>query len=194
MLPASTDWLPNFFTPRRRPAESRPLRELPPAFLCAISNYSSDLLFVGLLGAGILGRLLRRCFLRGGLLVGGLGGRSLLDRLRLLRLGFLLHLDALGRLLALGLVRGRRGFRRCGLDLRSRFLRRRGLLFRLRVADLHDAQQRHLLAVTRLAAIVVPPTLLEHDDLFALCLRDDLGRDGYLAGIGQLLAVAGEED
>ena len=31
---------PNFFTPRRRPAESRPLREEPPAFLCAISNYS----------------------------------------------------------------------------------------------------------------------------------------------------------
>src|SRR5665213_2902009 len=27
---------PNFFTPRRWPAESRPLREEPPAFLCAI--------------------------------------------------------------------------------------------------------------------------------------------------------------
>src|SRR3546814_9831721 len=25
---------PNFFTPRRRPAESRPLRDEPPAFLC----------------------------------------------------------------------------------------------------------------------------------------------------------------
>src|SRR5438094_10111791 len=40
MLPATTSCPPNFFTPRRRPAESRPLREEPPAFLCAISNYS----------------------------------------------------------------------------------------------------------------------------------------------------------
>src|SRR5215203_1832675 len=40
MLPASTDSPPNFFTPKRRPALSRPLREEPPAFLCAIvSNY-----------------------------------------------------------------------------------------------------------------------------------------------------------
>src|SRR3990167_2948533 len=40
MLPPTTSWPPNFFTPRRRPAESRPLREEPPAFLCAISDYS----------------------------------------------------------------------------------------------------------------------------------------------------------
>src|SRR6478752_6153736 len=40
MLPPTTSWPPNFFTPRRRPAESRPLREEPPAFLCAISSYS----------------------------------------------------------------------------------------------------------------------------------------------------------
>src|SRR5208283_5813859 len=36
MLPPTTDSPPNFFTPRRRPSESRPLREEPPAFLCAI--------------------------------------------------------------------------------------------------------------------------------------------------------------
>src|SRR5262245_21031576 len=36
MLPASTFSPPNFFTRRRRPAESRPLRDEPPAFLCAI--------------------------------------------------------------------------------------------------------------------------------------------------------------
>src|SRR5262252_7551622 len=36
MLPASTASPPNFLTPSRRPALSRPLREEPPAFLCAI--------------------------------------------------------------------------------------------------------------------------------------------------------------
>ena len=33
ILPGITASPPNFFTPRRRPSESRPLRELPPAFL-----------------------------------------------------------------------------------------------------------------------------------------------------------------
>src|SRR5476651_2150740 len=36
MLPDTTFWPPKRFTPRRRPSESRPLREEPPAFLCAI--------------------------------------------------------------------------------------------------------------------------------------------------------------
>src|SRR6185312_9624292 len=36
MLPAITFSPPNFLTPRRRPAVSRPLRDDPPAFLCAI--------------------------------------------------------------------------------------------------------------------------------------------------------------
>src|SRR4029450_4262813 len=40
MLPARTASLPNFFTPRRLDCESRPLREEPPAFLCAISKDS----------------------------------------------------------------------------------------------------------------------------------------------------------
>src|SRR5215813_1518635 len=40
MLPAGTTWPPKRFTPRRWPGESRPLRELPPAFLCAIAGYS----------------------------------------------------------------------------------------------------------------------------------------------------------
>src|SRR3954454_11740781 len=39
MLPARTDSLPNFFTPRRLLSLSRPLRDEPPAFLCAMSNY-----------------------------------------------------------------------------------------------------------------------------------------------------------
>jgi hypothetical protein len=33
MFPARTCWPPNFFTPRRCPALSRPFLELPPAFL-----------------------------------------------------------------------------------------------------------------------------------------------------------------
>src|SRR5680860_543456 len=36
MLPGMTDSPPYFLTPRRRPALSRPLRDEPPAFLCAI--------------------------------------------------------------------------------------------------------------------------------------------------------------
>src|SRR5215216_3440301 len=39
MLPARADWPPNSLTPRRLLSLSRPLRELPPAFLCAIGYY-----------------------------------------------------------------------------------------------------------------------------------------------------------
>src|SRR5688572_27523549 len=38
MLPGITASPPNFLTPSRLPAESRPLRELPPAFLCAMGG------------------------------------------------------------------------------------------------------------------------------------------------------------
>src|SRR4051812_39130256 len=41
MLPASTFWPPKRLTPNRWPSESRPLREEPPAFLCAISTLRS---------------------------------------------------------------------------------------------------------------------------------------------------------
>src|SRR6478735_487324 len=196
MLPPTTSWPPNFFTPRRRPAESRPLRELPPAFLCAISNYL--LLLVGLLG----GRLLRRGLLGRSLLVRGLRTRAVLDRRGLLGLGFLHHVDALGglgrlglrgrlgRCLGLGSLGGLRSFRRLGRSV----LLRRGLLLGLAVADRDDAEQGHLLAVPGLAAIVVPAALLEDDDLLALRLGDDLGRDDDLGGLRHVVAVAGEQD
>src|SRR6187402_3829892 len=87
MLPPTTSWPPNFFTPRRRPAESRPLRELPPAFLCAISNYLL-LLVAGLRSGSLLGGRL----LSGGLLCGGFRLRSSLG---LRSLGFL-RLDRSG--------------------------------------------------------------------------------------------------
>src|SRR5215472_16168980 len=38
MLPGTTISPPNFLTPSRRPRLSRPLREEPPAFLCAICH------------------------------------------------------------------------------------------------------------------------------------------------------------
>src|ERR1700730_5671085 len=38
ILPGMTIWSPNFLTPSRRPALSRPLRDEPPAFLCAICS------------------------------------------------------------------------------------------------------------------------------------------------------------
>src|SRR5208283_2924510 len=39
MLPGMTISPPNFLTPRRLPRLSRPLREEPPAFLCAICHF-----------------------------------------------------------------------------------------------------------------------------------------------------------
>src|SRR3954447_5940718 len=47
MLPARTVSLPNFFTPRRLLSLSRPLRDEPPAFLCAMSTYFAFGLFLG---------------------------------------------------------------------------------------------------------------------------------------------------
>src|SRR5437868_9745613 len=52
MLPARTVSLPNFFTPRRLLSLSRPLRDEPPAFLCAMSNYFA---FGDFLGAPLAG-------------------------------------------------------------------------------------------------------------------------------------------
>src|SRR6185503_17884385 len=41
MLPAEIAWPPNIFTPSLWPGESRPLREEPPAFLCAMLRFRS---------------------------------------------------------------------------------------------------------------------------------------------------------
>src|SRR6478672_1269812 len=53
MLPARTDSPPNFFTPRRLLSLSRPLRDEPPAFLCAMTGYFffGDFLAAPLAGA-----------------------------------------------------------------------------------------------------------------------------------------------
>src|SRR5260370_12529577 len=55
MVPGMRTWPPNFWRPGRRPALSRPLREEPPAFLCAILNLLR-----------LRRRLLLRLFLRWG--------------------------------------------------------------------------------------------------------------------------------
>src|SRR5690242_1788057 len=47
MLPARTDCPPNFFTPRRLLSLSRPLRDEPPAFLCAMTKWGPDYLAFG---------------------------------------------------------------------------------------------------------------------------------------------------
>src|SRR4029078_7026804 len=47
MLPARACWPPNSFTPRRLLSLSRPLRDDPPAFLCAMTNYGPDYLPLG---------------------------------------------------------------------------------------------------------------------------------------------------
>src|ERR1700730_9538199 len=106
ILPGITIWPPNFLTPSRRPALSRPLREEPPAFLCAILN------------------LLRR-------------------------------------------------FRRLRLHLSRAALRARRALG----VDLSDPQQGLILAVAVLAPVIVPPLLLEDDDLVGAALLDQGGAD-----------------
>src|SRR5690606_29129088 len=114
MLPPTTSWPPNFLTPRRRPIESRPLRELPPAFLCAISNYllllRSRLLGRGLLGSRfLLGSILRGLLSRRFLLGSGLRSRLLR---RVLGLGSLGSGFRLGfRLRSLSGLRGLFGLR-----------------------------------------------------------------------------------
>src|SRR5579859_1987813 len=61
MLPASTASPPNFLTPSRWPAESRPLREEPPAFLWAMEGVSERTLGRSGRGlAGLAGRALGR--------------------------------------------------------------------------------------------------------------------------------------
>src|SRR4051812_5170761 len=52
MLPARTDCPPNFFTPRRLLSLSRPLRDDPPAFLCAMTDYFAFELFLAAALAG----------------------------------------------------------------------------------------------------------------------------------------------
>src|SRR5215218_6765696 len=93
MLPGTTISPPNFLTPSRRPGLSRPLRDEPPAFLCAIPN---------LLGPPA------------------------------------------------GLAPG---------------------------ADLGDPQHGLVLPVTILAAVILPPLFLEHDDLVGAAMLDQLGAD-----------------
>src|SRR6185437_16147946 len=84
MLPGMTASPPNFFTPRRLDSESRPLRDEPPAFLCAIGLLlQSSNLLVFRRGCS----LLRRGLL-GGLLGGFRFGGSLLRRLGATRQDF----------------------------------------------------------------------------------------------------------
>src|SRR5580698_6682547 len=62
MVPARTTSPVWRFTPRRFALESRPLRELPPPFLCAISRFLLGFRCPSALGGG---RLLSRLLVRG---------------------------------------------------------------------------------------------------------------------------------
>src|SRR3954463_8999729 len=103
ILPGTTPPPPYCFSPRRRPAESRPLREDPPAFLCAIAGLQNLVQVVTQIYDEIISLLLA---FAGGL--GSLLGRSLGGRL--FRSGLL------GRRLAL---RGGLGFRRLAFGRRG---------------------------------------------------------------------------
>src|SRR6185369_7597768 len=144
ILPARTRWPPDFLTPSLRPIESRPLRDEPPAFLCAMGV--GPLLLLRL-GCRLLGRRLGR-LLGCWLLVGGFGF-SLLGRRFLLGLGFALGcLRLLLRLFRLGLRRSLGWFLAVGQDL-------------------GDAERRQRLAMALLAPIIGAPFLLEDHDLIA---------------------------
>jgi hypothetical protein len=80
-----------------------------------------------------------------------------------------------------GLLDGRRFLgllrRRFLLGLRGRF--RRGLRrFAAAGQDIGDAQHGEVLAMTAQTAVMFPPLFLEHEDLVATLLRNDLGGDG----------------
>src|SRR4029079_12915441 len=67
ILPARTRWPPDFLTPSLRPIESRPLRDEPPAFLCAMGVV---LYFFFGLAADFLAGALAACLVAGFLLAG----------------------------------------------------------------------------------------------------------------------------
>src|ERR1700688_331441 len=144
MLPGMTISPPNFLTPSRRPAVSRPLRELPPAFLWAIPNSSAlaRLRLAARLGLGLgLGRPVFAglglggggCSRLGGGLLGC--GRVLAGGGSLLRRRLLLCC----RLPPLPCFRRQDGCRGGGRRCR---LRHRGLARAPRRQDLADAQHR----------------------------------------------------
>jgi len=68
------------------------------------------------------------------------------------------------------------------------------LLLLLLIADRDDLQDRVLLAMALLAAIIVAAALLEHRDLVGLGLGDDLGGDGQAAGRLEGRPLAGQQD
>src|SRR5882672_3609757 len=170
MLPGITCSPPYALIPSRLPAESRPLRDEPPAFLLAIARLqlrseSLDQFLDGIISIFVELQLLSLFALGGGLL-GARFGRSLLGN-RLL--GRSLFLCGLGRLVvAIG---------RCRYDgllpLRPRSDRRRLVIGQ----DLGDAQHRDLVAIAALAARILAAALLERDHLGAALVLQHLGGD-----------------
>src|SRR5437764_888532 len=69
-----------------------------------------------------------------------------------------------------------------------------GRLLCLVIADRDDPEDRVLLPMALLAPVIVPPALLEHGDLVAFRLSNDLGGDGQPVGRLQIAAIAGEQD
>ena len=123
----------------------------------------------------------------------GLSGCSIICRRGLgffrLRLGGLGRCFGFGSLLCLRRCSSLRRFGRSRFRLRDR-LGGLGLL----AADRHDLQDRVLLAMALLAAIIVAAALLEDGDLLAFRLGDDLGRDLEAVGLLEVGPVAGKQD
>src|SRR3954471_11032432 len=170
MLPASTRSSPNFLTPRRRPSESRPLREEPPAFLWAMMN-SVNLVLAGFAPERIP-KISFRARLAG---LGRLGASARSARLLLGR-GPLRRPSVDPRRSGCGFARGRRS-RRKRLSRSRRRRLSRGLRSRAAGEDLGDPDHGKVLAVAALALRVLAPPLLESDDLRASRLLHDLARD-----------------
>src|SRR3546814_8310309 len=67
---------------------------------------------------------------------------------------------------------------------------RRGLFS----ADAQDLQDRVLLPMAIAAAVIMPATLLEDDNLLALRLRNDFGRNGQAFAVLQFRALTGQQN
>src|SRR3984957_9503586 len=191
MVPARTTSPVWRFTPRRLALLSRPLRELPPPFLCAICRILLRSWGSGFRRWFCCRRLRRRCFRSCRLVAARRGG--ILSRLSV-SASRRCSLDCLGigrvgcyrcrrRGLLLGLRRGvgfAVSFGLCGLGCLARLRCCLGLLVRLAAGDIVDPQLGELAAIAERAPVTLLGLVREDANLPSAPVRDHGCSDGRL--------------